>query len=228
MNLAKNPANRFVKFSILVLSTLLGQNLYAASSITAPDNIIVVGINDQVIKSSLLKKTKEYKVNSGRLSLIVRYQAYFEDNLNHHDIVKSDILRLDIPQIQDNQRYVLKLINPPKDHDDAKKYAEQPQIGLFDENNQQVVQELKVSSQPKSSILGGLLGHSVALTQVESTSMHDQVDNRPAQKANSSAVSHTEIVQNSQMQPLDQTMIQMWQKASKAERQKFMTWLAEQ
>lgn len=228
MSSAKNSANRLVKFSVLVLTALIGQNLYAASSITAPDDIIVIGINDQVIKSSLLKKTKEYKVNPGRLSLSVRYQGYFEDNLNHHDIVKSDILRLDIPEIQDNQRYVLKLINPPKDHDDAKKYAEQPQIGLFNENNQKVVQELKVSNQPKSSILGGLFGNSVDLTQVGSTSMDYQIDSRPVQKANSSTVAQGEIAQNSNSQSLDQTMIQVWQKASKAERQKFMIWLAEQ
>lgn len=236
MNSAKKTVKSLVKVSGLALVASLSQNLYAASTITAPDEIVIVGINDQAIKSSLLKKSKEYKVNSGTLSLSVRYQAYFEDNLNRHDIVKSDVLRLDVPQIQDNQRYVLKLINAPKDHDDAKKYAEQPMIALFDQNNQQVVQELKMSNQPRNSILGGLFSDSVDLTQAAPTNNSSVAIRQTAKTQSSTGAqpvnAQTAIKQAStqlaNVQSVDQHMIQLWQNASKAERQKFMTWLAEQ
>ena len=236
MNSAKKTVKILVKVSGLALVALLSQNLYAASTITAPDEIVIVGINDQVIKSSLLKKSKEYKVNPGALSLSVRYQAYFEDNLNRHDIVKSDVLRLDVPQIQDNQRYVLKLINAPKDHDDAKKYAEQPMIALFDQNNQQVVQELKMSNQPRNSILGGLFSDSVDLTQAAPTNNSSVAIRQTAKTQSSTGAQpvNTQIAvkqastQLANVKSVDQHMIQLWQNASKAERQKFMTWLAEQ
>ena len=236
MNSAKKTVKSLVKVSGLALVASLSQNLYAASTITAPDEIVIVGINDQAIKSSLLKKSKEYKVNPGALSLSVRYQAYFEDNLNRHDIVKSDVLRLDVPQIQDNQRYVLKLINAPKDHDDAKKYAEQPMIALFDQNNQQVVQELKMSNQPRNSILGGLFSDSVDLTQAAPTNNSSVVTRQTAKTQSSTGAQpvNTQIAvkqastQLANVKSVDQHMIQLWQNASKAERQKFMTWLAEQ
>ena len=236
MNSAKKTVKSLVKVSALALVASLSQNLYAASTITAPDEIVIVGINDQAIKSSLLKKSKEYKVNPGALSLSVRYQAYFEDNLNRHDIVKSDVLRLDVPQIQDNQRYVLKLINAPKDHDDAKKYAEQPMIALFDQNNQQVVQELKMSNQPRNSILGGLFSDSVDLTQAAPTNNSSVAIRQTAKTQSSTGAQpvNTQIAvkqastQLANVKSVDQHMIQLWQNASKAERQKFMTWLAEQ
>ena len=236
MNSAKKTVKSLVKVSGLALVASLSQNLYAASTITAPDEIVIVGINDQAIKSSLLKKSKEYKVNPGALSLSVRYQAYFEDNLNRHDIVKSDVLRLDVPQIQDNQRYVLKLINAPKDHDDAKKYAEQPMIALFDQNNQQVVQELKMSNQPRNSILGGLFSDSVDLTQAAPTNNSSVAIRQTAKTQSSTGAQpvNTQIAvkqastQLANVKSVDQHMIQLWQNASKAERQKFMTWLAEQ
>ena len=236
MNSAKKTVKSLVRVSALALVASLSQNLYAASTITAPDDIVIVGINDQAIKSSLLKKSKEYKVNPGALSLSVRYQAYFEDNLNRHDIVKSDVLRLDVPQIQDNQRYVLKLINAPKDHDDAKKYAEQPMIALFDQNNQQVVQELKMSNQPRNSILGGLFSDSVDLTQAAPTNNSSVAIRQTAKTQSSTGAQpvNTQIAvkqastQLANVKSVDQHMIQLWQNASKAERQKFMTWLAEQ
>ena len=236
MNSVKKTVKSLVRVSALALVASLSQNLYAASTITAPDEIVIVGINDQAIKSSLLKKSKEYKVNPGALSLSVRYQAYFEDNLNRHDIVKSDVLRLDVPQIQDNQRYVLKLINAPKDHDDAKKYAEQPMIALFDQNNQQVVQELKMSNQPRNSILGGLFSDSVDLTQAAPTNNSSVVTRQTAKTQSSTGAQpvNTQIAvkqastQLANVKSVDQHMIQLWQNASKAERQKFMTWLAEQ
>ena len=238
MNSAKKTVKSLVKVSGLALVASLSQNLYAASTITAPDEIVIVGINDQAIKSSLLKKSKEYKVNPGTLSLSVRYQAYFEDNLNRHDIVKSDVLRLDVPQIQDNQRYVLKLINAPKDHDDAKKYAEQPMIALFDQNNQQVVQELKMSNQPRNSILGGLFSDSVDLTQAQAAPTNNSSvvtrqtagtqSSTGAQSVNAQTAVKQASTQLANVQSVDRHMIQLWQNASKAERQKFMTWLAEQ
>ncbi len=236
MNSVKKTVKSLVRVSALALVASLSQNLYAASTITAPDDIVIVGINDQAIKSSLLKKSKEYKVNPGALSLSVRYQAYFEDNLNRHDIVKSDVLRLDVPQIQDNQRYVLKLINAPKDHDDAKKYAEQPMIALFDQNNQQVVQELKMSNQPRNSILGGLFSDSVDLTQAAPTNNSSVAIRQTAKTQSSTGAQpvNTQIAvkqastQLANVKSVDQHMIQLWQNASKAERQKFMTWLAEQ
>ncbi|WP_081405947.1 DUF2057 family protein [Acinetobacter sp. TGL-Y2] len=228
-NLVKNTAENVFKFSGLALISLLSQNLYAASTIAAPEEIVIVGINDQAVKSGFLKKSKDYKVNPGPLSLSLRYQAYFEDNLNRHDIVKSDILRLDIPQIQDNQRYVLKLVNPPQDHDDAKKYAEQPKIALFDQNNQQVVQESRISNQPKNSILGGLFNDSVDLTQVQSTpTNYSSKETRQNQNSKASTSYQTSPIPHTDTLSVDQNMIQLWQKASKAERQKFMTWLAEQ
>ena len=111
-------------------------------------------------------------------------------------------------------------------------------IALFDQNNQQVVQELKMSNQPRNSILGGLFSDSVDLTQAQATPTNDSsVVTRQTVKTQSSTVAQPVNAQTavkqastqiSNVQSVDQHMIQLWQNASKAERQKFMTWLAEQ
>lgn len=213
-----------LKLSVVAIGCMGAVTAFAASSIRAPDEIVVLAINGQAVKNNLFKNTKDYKVNPGQLSLSLRYQEYFDHRNGQHDILKSAVINLSMPSLQDNQRYQLKLVNPPKDFDAAQKYVEQPTIALYDQNNQLVAQQTAEIGAPKSNLLTGLFSKTADFTQAKET--------KPVVTAVGEAPStspHAEHVNNSSsLQNADEQLIQMWKQASKAERQKFMTWLAEQ
>lgn len=230
-------SKKWLKVTGLLMIVWSSQNVMAASTITVPEEIVVVSINDQAIKSSFLKNTKEYKVNPGPTLLNVRYQDYFEYGLTQHDIVKSNLVQIQVPQLEDNQRYVLKLVNPPKNHDEAKVFSQQPNIELINQNNQKVPQHLSTAVQSKSSLFGGLFGQSQDLTQSASVVQFKQSENRSQQnvtnelsRSNPKAVENTKATDSIKNNGYtnDQKLIDLWQGASKLERQKFMSWLAEQ
>lgn len=217
-----------IKSYSFILVGFVSQNIYAISTISAPEEIVVLAINDQVIKTGLLRNAKNYKVNPGATSLSVRYQEYFENGIGQHDIVKSNIINIAVPELKDNQNYVLKLVNAPQDYDEAKKYSSQPNIAIFDSKNQIVTQKTGMVAESKGSLLDGLFGNSVDLTQSKTTSSQVQVLNAPM--SNSSVVTSKTVSNTTSPSSLssDQQLIQIWQGASKSERQKFMSWLAEQ
>lgn len=213
-----------LKLSVLAIGCFVEVSTFAASSIRAPEEIVVLAVNGQAVKNNLFKSTKDYQVDAGQLSLSVRYQEYFDHRNGQHDILKSAVVNLDIPSIQDNQHYQLKLVNPPKDFDAAQKYVEQPTIALFDQNNQLILQQTADIGAPKPNLLSGLFSKTADFTQSKPT--HQAVpivSHTPSVSASVSNINNSLATQNA-----DEQLIQMWKKASKVERQKFMTWLAEQ
>ena len=199
----------------------------AASTISVPEEIVVLAINDSKVKSSLFKKKNEYQVEAGELNLLVRYQEYFENGIQQHDIIKSDVVQINIPHLEDAQRYTLKLLNAPKDHDDAKKFAQQPSIALINQSSQPVQQTSKVLIDQRLGLLQGLINNSNLSNTEEKAS--NFVSQTPTQAIKSNQVSNrSSEIKDESVSSNDQHLIQIWQKSTKNERQKFMTWLAEQ
>lgn len=229
----KSVLSSLFKVSSLFSLGLFTTHLYAASIITSPEEIVVLSINDQTIKPGFLKTQKKYTVNPGATSLSVRYQEHFEDGIGHHDIVKSDIVKIQLPALSDQQQYALKLVHPPQNYDDARKFAEQPVIEVVDHKGQKITQKLSISTEPKVSLIDGLLGRSVDVRNAQgsankndmtSTPEHFKMDSSVSTSSNSSVPEAAVSTSSSE----DQQLIDVWKKASKAERQKFMSWLGEQ
>ena len=199
----------------------------AASTISVPEEIVALAINDSKVKSSLFKKKNEYQVEAGELNLLVRYQEYFENGIQQHDIIKSDVVQINIPHLEDAQRYTLKLLHAPKDHDDAKKFAQQPSIALINLNSQPVQQNLKILTDQRSGLLQGLINNSNLSNTGEKAS--NVVSQTSTQAIKSTQIAnHSSEIKDESVSSNDQHLIQIWQKSTKNERQKFMTWLAEQ
>lgn len=225
------------KFGIAALGLVLSSTTFAAVTISAPEEIVLLAVNDQEVNTGLFRSKKnEYKVDAGTVALSVRYQQYFEHIDGEHDILKSGVVTIKAPNLKDGQNYKIALVNAPKNFDEAKKYAEQPTVALYDKNNQLIVQQTGANNEQKPWLSSGIFGKIVDLTSnnkapvnqpapVYSTATPSQaIVNTSVAKTGAIATTSSTVMDNS----ADQQMIQIWQKASKSERQKFMTWLAEQ
>ena len=190
---------------------LFSTSVFSAVTVTVPEEIKIVAVNDQEVNSGLLRSNQTYSLDAGVNAISVRYNEFFQHSDNSHDILKSGVVTVKTPSLKDGETYRLALIQAPKDFDAAQKYKDQPIIGLYDAKNQLLVQQTGAKDSAKP-----WFGNRVLTKKVDMTTQAATPVNQP------SAVYTQSADQN------DQQLIQLWQKASKAERQKFMTWLAEQ
>ena len=190
---------------------LFSTSVFSAVTVTVPEEIKIVAVNDQEVNSGLLRSNQTYSLDAGVNAISVRYNEFFQHSDNSHDILKSGVVTVKTPSLKDGETYRLALIQAPKDFDAAQKYKDQPIIGLYDAKNQLLVQQTGAKDAAKPWFGNRVLTKKLDMTTQVATPVH-----QPA------AVYTQSADQN------DQQLIQLWQKASKAERQKFMTWLAEQ
>lgn len=224
--------------SVMGLGLIMSASTFAAVTITAPEEIVVLAVNDQEVNTGIFRtKKNEYKVDAGQTAISVRYQQYFEHLNSEHDILKSGVVTITAPNLQDGQTYKLNLVDAPKDFDAAKKYAEQPTIALYDQNNQMIVQQTGANNEAKPWLSGGVFGRVFDLTTSKKSENQPAPvyanTQQPVATANTAVTTTTSAPSTTPLNVntangADQQMIQIWQKASKAERQRFMSWLAEQ
>lgn len=218
------------KYGVAALALMLSGSVFAAVTLSAPEEIVVLAVNDQEVNSGLIRKKNEYKVDAGQVAVSVRYQQYFEHLNGEHDILKSGVVTVTAPDLKDGQTYKIALVNSPQRFEDAKKYAEQPTIAIYDNKNRLVVQQTGVNTEAKPWLGSGLFGKVINLTSSKKAPV-----NQPAAvyaTTTSQSPAATTVSKTTQTvsdaNSADRQLIQIWQNASKAERQKFMTWLAEQ
>lgn len=222
------------KFTLAALSLCLSSSVFAAATITAPEEIVILAVNDQEVNSGLLrKKENDYKVDAGEISISVRYQEFFQHLDGEHDIVKSGIVTLKTPPLKDGATYQLDLVNAPSNFEDAKKYAEQPTIGLYNANHQLLVQQTGANTEAKPWFNKGLFGKAYDLTQTKSAPANQPAPVYATQTvvAKESVAVPTTVINpqaSNAVKSNDQQLVELWQKSSKTERQKFMAWLAGQ
>lgn len=226
----KSFQQHILKIVLTSLGFMLSHPVWAVSTIQSPENMVVLSMNQQAVKNGFLKNKKQYQLESGPAELSVRYQQYFDHGNTQHDILKSDEIVIQIPHLQDQQQYRLALVQAPQDFEAAKKYVEHPVIALYDQNHQQIEIQQR-NTQRSRSILSGWLGQEQKTTY-NSPKATSYPSTQPVSKtAKSSQRLETSTVksyQNGHAQlSNDQLMMQLWQKASKVERQKFMSWLVD-
>ena len=221
-----------LRVGVAAFGLLLSSSVFSAVTITAPEEIVILAVNGQEVNNGLIpSKKNNYQVDPGNLTVNVRYREYFEHLNGEHDIVKSGVVTIQTTDLKDNQTYNLALVNAPKDFSQAKKFAEQPTVALYDQSKKLVVQQTGANNEAQPWFSGNsLLARTLDLTQKNK----NNVVNQPApvyaaSKTNVApvAVTATTVVSGN-IKTTDQQLVELWQKASKAERQKFMAWLAGQ
>ncbi|MFH7766469.1 DUF2057 family protein [Acinetobacter sp. BSP-28] len=218
-----------LKLTLAAAALMLSGTAFSAVTISAPEEIKILAVNDQEVNTGLFRaKNNQYKVDAGTSNISVRYTQYFEHLNGEHDIVKSALVTIQTPVLQDGGEYRLDLVNAPANFEAAKKYAEQPIVALFDKNNQMLVQQAGANTEQKPWLAQSIFSKTTDLTQkkIKLENQPAPVYTQAAVQAKVAAVSSGESVTSAVTG--DQQLIQLWQKANKAERQKFMSWLAEQ
>lgn len=221
-----------LRVGVAALGLFLSGSVFSAVTITAPEEIVILAVNGQEVNNGLLaSKKNNYQVDPGNLTVNVRYREYFEHLNGEHDIVKSGVVTLQATELKDNQSYVLGLVNAPKSFEAAKKYAEQPTVALYDQNKKLVVQQTGANNEAQPWFTGSnLISRTLDLT---SKNKNNTV-NQPAPVYGAAATNQVieapiaTVASTNSIKSTDQQLVDLWQKATKAERQKFMAWLAGQ
>ena len=221
-----------LRVGVAAFGLLLSSSVFSAVTITAPEEIVILAVNGQEVNNGLIpSKKNNYQVDPGNLTVNVRYREYFEHLNGEHDIVKSGVVTIQTADLKDNQSYNLALVNAPKDFSQAKKFAEQPTVALYDQSKKLVVQQTGANNEAQPWFSGNsLLARTLDLTQKNKNNVVNQP--APVYAASTTnvapvAVTATTVVSGN-IKTTDQQLVDLWQKASKAERQKFMAWLAGQ
>ena len=216
------------KLGVAAIALMACSSAFSAVTISVPEEIKLLTVNDQEIRSGLFSSAQQVKVNAGENVINLRYQQYFEHHNGAHDILKSGVITLKTPILQDGENYRLALVNPPKDFDAAKEFKDQPSVGLYNQKNQLLVQQTGAKVSSTGWLIGSLRNKTVDTTQ------HSATVNQPAAVYTAAALLPSEkttsvtLHTQKQTQGKEQQLIQLWQQATKAGRQKFMSWLAEQ
>jgi uncharacterized protein YccT (UPF0319 family) len=217
-----------LRLTFATAALLMSGSVFSAVTVTAPEEIKILAVNDQEVNTGLFRSENNvYKLDAGSSSISLRYIQYFEHMSGEHDIVKSGVVTLKTPNLQDNETYQLALINAPKTFEQAKKYAEQPTVALYDKKQQVLVQQTGANTEQKPWLSRSMFGGAMDLTQKKTA----PVNQPPAVYAQSTSTTPTvpvQVVSTTKSNAVDQQLIELWKKADKAEKQKFMSWLAEQ
>ena len=214
-----------LRLTFAAAALMVSGSVFSAVTVTAPEEIKILAVNDQEVNTGLFRsENNAYKLDAGSSSISLRYIQYFEHMSGEHDIVKSGVVTLKTPNLQDNQTYQLALVNAPKTFEDAKKYAEQPTVALYDQKQQVLVQQTGANTEQKPWLSRSMFGGAVDLTQ---KNVKAPVNQPPAVYAAPQATAQT-VQLSTQASAVDKQLIELWKKADKTERQKFMSWVAEQ
>ncbi|MGH1401309.1 MAG: DUF2057 family protein, partial [Acinetobacter tandoii] len=139
-----------LRLTFAAAALMVSGSVFSAVTVTAPEEIKILAVNDQEVNTGLFRsENNAYKLDAGSSSISLRYIQYFEHMSGEHDIVKSGVVTLKTPNLQDNQTYQLALVNAPKTFEDAKKYAEQPTVALYDQKQQVIVQQTGANTEQK-------------------------------------------------------------------------------
>lgn len=214
-----------LRLTFAAAALMVSGSVFSAVTVTAPEEIKILAVNDQEVNTGLFRsENNAYKLDAGSSSISLRYIQYFEHMSGEHDIVKSGVVTLKTPNLQDNQTYQLALVNAPKTFEDAKKYAEQPTVALYDQKQQVLVQQTGANTEQKPWLSRSMFGGAVDLTQ---KNVKAPVNQPPAVYAAPPTTAQTAQL-STQASAVDKQLIELWKKADKTERQKFMSWVAEQ
>lgn len=221
----------------LAVASLLAVSVPVLAEVTlnVGDYTVVTAINGQEVKNGLFAKPeRQFTLQPGRHVITAKYNRLYDVNHDKHDVLRSSNVSISV-ELADNQSYTLIMANQPERYEDAKDYAEKPNLAVVQGTKTIASQTSTVSGGSSifaglGSALGGVFGGSKAIesnqqaisalgnnskTAVSSTAVVPALSTPTANSTPSVSADNT----------LDQFM-QLWLKASPAEREKIRQWIA--
>ena len=213
--------------TVMTVAALATTQTFAQVTLNVADNTVVTAINGQEVKSGLFSNPqKTFKLAPGKHVITAKYNRLYELRGDNHDVLRSSNISVPV-ELVDNQSYVLDMLGQPEDYNAAKQYVKQPTLAVL--QGKQVIASQQANSSNNSGIfsglgnaLGGVFGgNSKALeaNQQTITALNTQSGNAiPAlnQPATTTVTSSSDT--------LDQFM-QLWLRATPAERDKIRQWI---
>ena len=96
-----------LKLGVAGLALMACSSVFSAVTISVPEEIKLLAVNDQEVRAGLFRSAQQVKVNAGENTINLRYQQYFEHHNGAHDILKSGVIQLKTPVLQDGENYRL-------------------------------------------------------------------------------------------------------------------------
>lgn len=201
----------------------------AAVTLEVGEHMKVTAINGQELEQSLFQQSaKKFTLEPGRHAITAKYDRLYDLSRDEHDYLRSGNVSV-IADLADNQTYRLTMLNQPEAYPAAKEYAKRPVLAVQQGNT------VVASQQGMGGSQGGLLsGLGRALGGVfDGGSDAEQQNQRVIASLNqpsttayntNSPVTTTNQTTSASTDALDQFM-QLWLKATPAEREKMRQWI---
>lgn len=218
---SKLKGQHVVTLSKVVLSLMaMATSAQAAVTLVTPEEIPVLALDQQEVNGSFFRSNKTtYKLDPGTHEIAVRYEQLFNLTNGEHDVLKSAVVSVRA-NLEDNKTYRLSLVNPPKNYDVAKDYVKQPVIAVLDEQGKVIAQQQGLDNAPKPMLGSSFFNRVMDFRnkpEMQKDLTTNQTDNN-SQAVTSSAKASATIGNLEQLK-------QLWQNASKQEREQFMQFI---
>ena len=220
---SKLKGQHVVTLSKVVLSLMvvaMATSAQAAVTLVTPEEIPVLALDQQEVNGSFFRSSKtSYKLDPGTHEIAVRYEQLFNLTNGDHDVLKSAVVSVRA-NLEDNKTYRLSLVNPPKNYDVAKNYVKQPIIAVLDEQGKVIAQQQGLDNAPKPMLGSSFFNRVMDFRnkpEMQKDLTTSQTDNN-SQAVTSSAKASATIGNLEQLK-------QLWQNASKQEREQFMQFI---
>lgn len=225
---SKLKAQHVVTLSKVVLSLMvvaMATSAEAAVTLVTPEEIPVLALDQQEVNGSFFRSNKTtYKLDPGTHEIAVRYEQLFNLTNGDHDVLKSAVVSMRA-NLEDNKTYRLSLVNPPKNYDVAKDYVKQPIIAVLDEQGKVIAQQQGLDNAPKPMLGSSFFNRVMDFRnkpEMQKDLTTSQTDNNSQAVTSSVKVSTVSTtVANDNLEQLKQ----LWQNASKQEREQFMQFI---
>lgn len=225
---SKLKAQHVVTLSKVVLSLMvvaMATSAQAAVTLVTPEEIPVLALDQQEVSGGFFRSSKTtYKLDPGTHEIAVRYEQLFNLTNGEHDVLKSAVVSVRA-KLEDNKTYRLSLVNPPKNYDVAKDYVKQPIIAVLDEQGKVIAQQQGLDNAPKPMLGSSFFNRVMDFRnkpEMQKDLTTSQTDNNS--QAVTSSVKVSTVSTTGANDNLEQ-LKQLWQNASKQEREQFMQFI---
>ncbi len=184
----------------------------SAASLTISDNLVLRDIDDKAIEHGFFSQKKIIELSAGAHTLVLKYKDVFEDlDMAEERLVTSDYFVIKFTV--ENQQKLLLSTNKISNLSDAERFAQSPELTLFDEKKHSIVLVLqKLDDYELAKQVNNVL---TRLTETEITPINVSTDNN---KHENEQDFNDKVIEKVDVVPM---LKYWWKKASDAEKEQF-------